>query len=341
MKARWIVALGITPWLLLTAAYPAAAPVTGVLAVRVSETAGIRRNNYPASARIHFQRGALLGAAHVRLLADGKEVPAQLGVESSYSDESVQWLTLDFNVSLAPREAALFTLEYGGDVNPAAEGRGLTVSQDADGIQIGSVRLSLTGAPLVRSVKYRREDIGAGANGFSVIDTAGKVHDAASAQQSKVEILKRGPFSVVVQYSAQLPITAEYAVGYATTVEMPNSKTLMKFTTTVADPEKRVRELAFQTPLALGAQPWTWDFGTGSWSYGLLRNRGESVTLTQSVGVTQATKWEIRTGAKGSEQPYEISGGRRPNIAEGWGHIQDSSEAIAFAIPDFGAAAGT
>jgi hypothetical protein len=318
-----------------------AAQSTSALTVRVAETAGIRRTNYPASARVRVPRAALADIGHARLLFDGKDVPAQFGVESSYTDGSIQWLTVDFNVSLAPRESAAFVLEYGAGVKQGAAGRGLTVSEDATGIQIGSVRLSLTGAPLVQSVKYRREDIGPGANGFSITDAAGTIYDATTAQQLKVQVVKRGPFAVVVQHSGQLPITAGYAVGYTTIVEMPNSKTWVKTTTTVADPEKRLRELSFHTPLALGAQPWMWDFGTGSWSYGVLRSSTESVTLSQSVGLAQATKWEILTGPKGAQQPYELSGGRRPPVAEGWGHIQDQTEAIAFAIPDFGAEAGT
>jgi hypothetical protein len=311
------------------------------LTVRVSETAGIRRNNYPAGARVHFQRGALADATHVRLLSDGKEIPVQSGIESSYPDGSVQWLTLDFNVSLGPRETAALVLEYGADVKQAIAGRGLTVTEGADGIQIGSVRLSLTGAPLMTSVKYRREDIGSGANGFSLTDVDGNTHDATTAEQVKVHVLKRGPFIVLVEYSGRLPLGGGYAVGYLTSVEMPNSKTWVKTTTTVDDPEKRVREVSFHTPLSLGAQPWTWDFGTGSWSYGVLRGSTESVTLTQSVGPAQARKWEIHAGTKGTEQPYEVSGGRRPPVAEGWGHIQDQSEAVAFAIPDFGVQAGT
>jgi hypothetical protein len=172
-------------------------------------------------------------------------------------------------------------------------------------------------------------------------DTAGRTHDAADGQPPKVEIVKSGPFLAVVRYTGQVPLVGDYAVGYATTVEMPNSKSWIKITTTIADPEKRVRELSFHTPLALGAQPWPWDFGTGSWSYGLLRGRNESVTLTQSVGLSQSTRWEIRSGPKGQEQISEITGGQRPKVAEGWGHIQDQSEAVAFAIPDFGAEAGT
>jgi len=115
----------------------------------------------------------------------------------------------------------------------------------------------------------------------------------------------------------------------------------VKTTTNIDDPQKRVRDLSFHTPLALGAQPWTWDFGTGSWSYGVLRSPGESVRLSQSVGPAQATKWEIRSGQKGSEQHYEQNGVHWPSVAEGWGHIQDQSEAVAFAIADFGTEAGS
>jgi hypothetical protein len=318
----------------------ARAQSSNVLNLRVAETAGIRRNMYPATARVHLPKGVLSDSAHARLMADGKEVPAQFGVESSYPDGSAQWLTADFNVSIGPREQLPFTLEYGDSIKSAVVPRGLIVSQDPNGIQVGNVRFSTSGAPLLLSVKYRQEDIGQGLNGFAVVDTAGASYDAAKAQP-KVEIVERGPLLVVIRYSGQIPLAANYAAGYLTTVEMPNSKSWMKVTTTIADPEKRLRELSFHTPLSLGAQPWAWDFGTGSWSYGLLRAPSESVTLSQVVGTQQSTKWQIKTGPKGQEQTYEMSGGRRPNLAEGWGHIQDQKEVIAFAIPDFGAEAGT
>jgi hypothetical protein len=326
--------------LLLTPGLPAAQsqkPIT----IRVSETASIRRTSYPSNARVHFERGVLQDAAHVRLMSGANEVAAQIAAESLYPDGSVQWLAVDFNTSLGPRETAEFRLEFGDDIKRNVEPRGLALMEDAAGIQIGNVRLSRTGVPLLSSVKYRREDIRPGANGFAVIDTTGQVHDAATARQAKVEVVKRGPFYAVVRYTGDLPLSDNYAVGYATSVEMPNSKSWVKTTTTIADPEKRVSELVFRTPLALGAQPWTWDFGTGSWSYGLLRNPNESATLVQHVGPARATKWEIRSGVEGQEQLIETSGGRRPNLAEGWGHVQDQSEAVAFAVPDFGSEAGT
>ena len=151
--------------------------------------------------------------------------------------------------------------------------------------------------------------------------------------------LEARAFTTVVRYSrtaAHQGLRGGYADGGNAEQQVAG-----EVTTTIADPEKQVRELSFHTPLSLGAQPWTWDFGTGSWSYGVLRSRSESVPLSQSVGPAKATRWEIRSGAKGQEQAYETGGGRRPNLAEGWGHLQDSAEAVAFAIPDFGAEAGT
>ena len=248
---------------------------------------------------------------------------------------------MDFNASVGPHERLPFKFEYGEAIKAAVMPRGLAVSQDAGGIQVGNVRFSASGAPLVLSVKYRNEDIGPGPNGFEVVDLAGTSYDAAKSQQTKVDLLKPGPLLALIRYSGEISLSPRYAVGYQTTVEMPNSKSWMKVTTTIADPERKLRGLSFHTPLSLGAQPWAWDFGTGSWSYGLLRAPAESVTLSQFVGTQQSTRWEIKTGPKGQEQISEMTAGRRPNVAEGWGHIQDQKEVVAFAIPDFGAEAGT
>ena len=161
------------------------AQASKTLDIRVKEAAGIRRTTYPAGARIRFASGALADAAHVRLLSKAGEVPAQVTAESTWPDGSVQWLWVDFNVSLGPLEEAAYQLEYGGAVTAGAAPRGLTVTQDADGIQIGNVRLGLAGAPLLRSVKYRQENIGQGPNGFAIVDTAGASHDAAGAEKQK------------------------------------------------------------------------------------------------------------------------------------------------------------
>lgn len=101
-----------------------------------------------------------------------------------------------------------------------------------------------------------------------------------------------------------------------------------------------MRELSFHTPFVFGTQPWVWDFGTDSWTYGALRTPADSVMLTQVVNLPGTPEWRIRTGTKGQEQLYETAGTNRSKVAAGWGHLQDAKEAVAFAIDGFGRQAG-
>jgi hypothetical protein len=313
------------------------------ITIRITETAGIRRSAYPVNARVPFGAGALRDASHARLLINGAEVPVQLGVESSWPDGSIRSLAVDFNATIGPGEHTAAQLEYGDDVKSAAVARGLSVAETADAIQVGNVSFNRKLAPLLLSVKYRQEDIGQGPNGFALLDAAGVSHEAGDVEGLAVDVIKRGPLYVVIKYAGRVSIGAA-RVAFTVLAEMPNSKTWLKVTTTIDDPDRRVRALSFHTPLAFSGFPRTWDFGTGSWSYGFLRSASEIATLTQTVGQRtsrSASAWEIRSGVKGQETIAERPGVSRPAIAEGWGHIQDAKEAIAFAIGGFGEQPGT
>lgn len=302
--------------------------------ITAKETAGIRRSAYPVNARVPLRAGALRDTSHARLMINGAEAPVQLTVESSWPDGSVQSLAVDFNVSLGVGEEMTAQLEYGDDVKATATARGLSVTEETDAIQVGNVRFGKSLAPLLLSVRYRQEDIGQGPNGFALVDAAGVSHDARDVEGLKVDVVRHGPLYVVIKYTGRMSIGAS-RVPFTVLAEMPNSKTWVKVTAAVDDPGMRVRELSFHTPLAFTAFPRTWDFGTGSWSYGFLRTPQENATLAQVVGPASSS-WQIRSGAKGQETIAERSNGTRPAIAEGWGHIQDAKEAIAFAIDGFG-----
>jgi hypothetical protein len=348
---RWIsgaVLLGT----MLGVAVQAQAPRT--VPIRVRETAGIRRNGYPAHASVTLPRGAMPEAANARLMLNGKEVPGQFAATEKWPDGSVQALDVDWNASLGPSEEATFQLEYGAQVKAETTARGLIVSETPESIQVGSVRFSKSAMPLLASVNYRQEDVGSGPNGFTITDAVGASYDMAKAENLTADVLKRGPLFVVIRYTGQMPLSGGGRVPFTILIEMPNSKTWWKATATFDDAGKRVRSIAFHTPFALGAFPWVWDFGTGSWSYGSLRNKTDSVTFTQAVtpapikgaaaplkGTPEGRSWEIATGPKGQEQPYETNAGRRLTVGEGWGHIQDAKEAIAFAVDGFGREAGT
>jgi hypothetical protein len=317
------------------------AQTPGAINLHVKETEGIRRSAYPVNGRVPFPKGALKDPSHVRLMLNDREIAAQIATESKWPDQSIQWLDIDFNATVAPLEEQVYRVEYGDEIKPAAAPRGgLMITDNADSVQVGNVRFNKNKAPLVLSIHYRQEDIGSGANGFFVTDNGGGSHDLVGSDGVKVEVVKPGPLYAVVRYTGRAAIDASYSVPFTITAEMPSGKTWVKYSVSVEDAAKRIRDVAFQSPLALTAFPWLWDFGTGSWSYGSFRAPADSVVLTQVVK-PNASEWQIKNGAKGQEQSYEVAAGTRPKIAEGWGHIQDGKEVIAFGFDKFGRAPGT
>jgi hypothetical protein len=233
-------------------------------------------------------------------------------------------------------ESATFQLEVGEGVKSEAAARGLTVVETPDAIQVGNVKFNKNATPLIASVNYRQEDVGPGPNGFVITDTSGESYDMSKAEGVQAEIRKRGPLFVAIHYTGTLQLGGNARVPFTIDLEMPNSKTWVKASATFDDPARRVRDVTFHSPLALGAFPWVWDFGTGSWTYGSIRNKTDNVLFTQTIKSPMAGAWTVATGPKGQEQPYEAAGGRRLPVAEGWAHLQDAKEAIAFAIEDFG-----
>jgi hypothetical protein len=315
------------------------------VAVRVVESHGIRRNEYPVRATVDLPQGAIADASRARLLLGTADVAAQYTATSAWPDGSVRSLDVDFNASFAPLESREYRVEYGAAVTrsaPAGRG-GLTVTEDADTIQAGNIKFNKRGVPLILSANYRGEFIGKGDNGLFVTDTTGVRHGLASAQSLTVTLLKRGPLVVAIRYEGNLPIGAGPGVPFLVALEMPNSKSWLKWTVDVHDPDKRVKSIDIATPFAFGGYPWLWDLGTESDSYGAIRNATEGMSFTQVAGPVPAGKalpnWRIETRVQGAMRVYETS--QRPfergDVAQGWGHFQGSTAAVAFAIGRFGA----
>ncbi len=306
-----------------------AAQASNSVALSVKETAGIRRYSYPVGVRVPFPQGALASSANTRLLLNGSEVSAQYTGEGKWPDGSIQWLSINFNATIGPNESQTYQLEYGHDVRPASPARGLTITEDGDVVQVGDVRFSKSGAPLLLSVTYRNEDLAKTGSSFAITDTADKLFELKSAETPKFEILKPGPLYVVLRYTGRLAIDAGYSAPFVITVEMPNSKSWIKVTAKVDDPGKRLREIWYRTALSLGPLPWVWDFGTERWTYGSIRARSDSVVLTETTKAPGTVDWQASSGPGGKERAYEIGRGS-PMVR--WGHIQDGKEAVAFAV---------
>ena len=323
----------------LTAA-EVAAQETHTVAISIKETVGIRRYGYPVGVRVPFPKGALASTTNARVVFNGSEVPAQFTEEERWPDGSIQWLTIDLNATIGPKEIQTYQVEYGSQVRQTSAPRGLAVTEDADSVQVGNVRFGKLGAPLVMSVKYRGEDLGTAGTSFAISDAAGRLLNLKSGEPPKVEILKRGPLSVRLRYTGRLAVDANYSVPFVITVEMPNSKSWIKASAHVTDPGKKLREISYQTALSLGPLPWVWDFGTDRWTYGSLRNSSDSVVLTETVRASGLVDWQVRSGPKGKEQAYEMEDLQHGSRMIQWGHVQDSKEVIAFGVDRSPNAAG-
>jgi len=322
---------------------PAPTAQRAPLSFRVRETSGIQRTQYPVSARIPLPKGALTEASQARLQAGGADVPAQFTATTTWDDGSVQSLDVDFNASLEPEEERRYQVQLGQPATtPPAAARGLTVDEQTEIVQVGPMKFSRSGVPLVASVAYRGEGIGHGRNGVTVTDAAGKRHDLGAARAPKLEVQKHGPLLAVVKYSAALPIDESYATPVEVLMEMPNSKSWLKMIVTVRDPGRRLRDIALETPLAFDAYPWLWDFGTDSGTYGVLRSASDGVTLSQTASSAGANRWVVlTTNAQQPRRPYETAAGSRVKTAGGWGHFQDVKTAVAFGVEGFGKTPGT
>jgi hypothetical protein len=349
MMARWLIILGFGAGTLAVNAAPTAqAPAkTASVVVRVTEAAGIRRNEYPVRATLSLPQGALDGASHARLKLAEADVTAQYTAASTWPDGSVRSLDVDFNASFNPSETREYRVDYGPAIaSTAPAGRGLSVVEADEAIQVGSLRFNKRGAPLLLSANYRNEFIGKGSNGIAIVDANGVRHDLSTSTDLKVDLRKRGPLMVAIQYSGT------YATPFTLLLEMPNSKAWLKWTFEVTDTAKRVRSLEISTPFAFGAFPWLWDVATQNDSYGAFRGAMDGVQFTQVIEPQSkgATGWHIDTRVQGAMRPYETSstpgrpapsGPGGQTIAKGWGHFQGPNIAVAFAIGSFGTVPGT
>ena len=319
--------------LLLAAAVNAPVSAQWTASVRVEEPAGIRRTAFPSRLSMEVPEGRLEYVSQLRLMNGSTEVAAQGTAWSRWPDGSIRELDLDFNISIGPFEERVLELRYGTEVSGTVpRGRGLVAMEDDRGVALGSIRLNRIGSPLLASVAYREELIGQGRNGIVVVERSGIRRDSREIVWEPVQLLKSGPVAVLVRYQGRLIMSGGSNADITLDVEAPNSKSWLKITALISDPDGRVGDVAIETPLRMGAHPWTWDFATPNATYGAFRDPTGSAIFTRTVDETGAGSWRVMAGAAGGERPYEQS---PPGIVEPskmWAHFVGADEAIAFAV---------
>jgi len=98
---------------------------------------------WPITTGVPFAQGALASAAHVRLVCDAEEIPAQVQLTARWPDGSVKWLLLTFLASAPAAGKAEYHLECGPSVRPTAVAEGLTIRPATDGVHIRTGTLNL------------------------------------------------------------------------------------------------------------------------------------------------------------------------------------------------------
>ncbi|MDH3423910.1 MAG: hypothetical protein OEN00_13025, partial [Gemmatimonadota bacterium] len=232
-----------------------AAPASGqwTATVRVEEPAGIRRTAFPARLTTEIPEARLQYVSQLRLTDGANEVPSQGTVWSTWPDGSIRRLDIDFNVSIDPFGERALELHYGPDVAASVPGgRSFMAMEDDRGIAVGRVRLNRVGSPLLASVAYREELIFPGRNGISIVERTGIRRDPREITWEPVQVLKNGPLTVLVRYEGRLGLSGRSSADITLDVEMPNSKSWLKISATVSDPDERVGDVAIETPLRMG-----------------------------------------------------------------------------------------
>ena len=326
----------------LTSTVDVGAQQPGLRIFRVRETVGIRRTEYPVSVSVQLPKGALTDVSHARVMNNSAEVPVQFTARAPWDDGSVQTLDIDFNTSLDPEEDRRYELQFGPSVTAAATpARGLTLDDQATAIVVGTLTFAKSGSPLLTSASYRGEGIGKGQNGLTITDANGRRHDLSKAQGANLDVVKGGPLLVVLRYTASIAIDETTSIPVELVMEMPNSKTWLKTTATVTDRSRKLKDIAIERPYAWSGFPVLWDFGTDSGTYGVFRAATDSITLTQTVGVSGPSGWKVESGPLNQRRAIEVSAGPRSKTTNGWGHVQDAASAVAFGFARFGRDTGS
>jgi hypothetical protein len=311
------------------------------LRVTVTETAGIRRFGYPVEVRLDLPE-PVTEATRFRLLERGKPVVAQ------FRTQGPRMVGLDFTADHAPLETRDYVVEYGPDVQPGPEPKaGLRVETTADEFRVrhpGSLEFvvprRLLG--LLRQVRtpqtdYLRPDspglwiryrddihYRAGGLGPDGVPTVGRM-------------TKEGPLAVGLRFEGTEALRGNRSVTSAVELDFPVSKSWVRVTWVVDDPEGHVAGLGAELNLNVRDGPTLVDFGAGSLVYAALRPGQTTVLRAGSLAAKLRTpRWETLVGPADQPRPYAVAlPGARTADAEGWAHVMDRERATAVALADF------
>jgi penicillin amidase len=328
-------------------------PATGVRAddrvlLHVRETAGIRRFGYPVSALLKLDPPAPAGT-RFRLLQADVPTQAQFRPVEKGGDRLVS-VSLDFDSNFTPNESRTYVVEYGESVVAGPEpNRGMKVDESNDAWLISNgpnlvwtIPKDLAG--LLRSVKTAKWDyLRAGSAGLALRLKDGqsiRIDGAGSMWATTGTVIKDGPIDCSLRFDSRGRSRQTQEVASTVELGFPRSKSWVRVTWTIDDPQGNVAGVAADLNLQVGAGPTLVDFGVDSLVYATVPDGQVAVLEAGSIDKEQAGGrlpqpfWRTLRGRADAPEPY-VTGPEHATPVQGWAHVMDRERATAVAVEGF------
>jgi hypothetical protein len=313
----------------------------------VRETAGIRRGGYPVSAVLPLAKPAK-ETERFRLLHKGQPVAAQIQPHGDTS-KGIRAISVAFQSTHAPYENRTYEIEYGPNVAPGPEAKaGLKVETEGDVFRVIHspsfqfvVPRNLLG--LLRSVPAKESDyLRPGSEGL-VLRNKNNVSFRAGGTGLKgaattARVVKNGPLLAALHFEGNKALSDDKSVRFEVDMEFPRSRSWVRVTWTVDDPQGYVAALGADLNLNVQGKRTLVDFGAGTLVYAQLTAGQAAALRSHYPSATQraARSWQALLGPAGSLTPFVVSPREEKSpAAEGWAHVMDSQRCTAVAVDGF------
>ena len=195
-------------FLLFAFAFLILAPPAGAseFALVVNDVSGLTAP-WPLMASLPFPEGEITNASAIRIVSQGKEVPAQIDVAATWRDGSIRWALAGFTAS----PGADYWVEYGPGVKRAPHPAPLKMNREADGsllVDTGAAAYEFAADKLLPErawlgTGHDRTPILVGSgDGTYLVDNQGRTARVAGATADvATEVLREGPGRVVLKRS--------------------------------------------------------------------------------------------------------------------------------------------
>ena len=148
-------------------------------------------------------------------------------------------------------------------------------------------------------------------------------------------VIKAGPLAATLRFEGTEALRGNRSVTSAVEMDFPLSKSWVRVSWEVDDPQGYVAGLGAELNLNVEGESVVADLGAGSLVYAALRP-GQAAVLRGRPFSGEGPRWETLVGPADRPRPYVVAPpGERTADAEGWAHVMDRQRATAVAVAGF------